>query len=236
MIWFDARNLARTGIDIRRIPWEDHWLRYYKSLWWIVPVDPATGNEGTPAVVKCTDILAQDLLGTDWTTSPMNTPTPPDGTGTNPIWWKPVQGTGGSGISITFSLGGTTDAEFVFRPQGVSMFYPSGPPAPSISSITINGIAFSPVWQDYATQWVPATGDTYLGDPTFYGGWVSQLLPMALVSASRASVNRIIVPALATIADPANPTDGLHPNVWGVDCIPSGSGSGVFDFTVSLLP
>lgn len=64
--WFDARDLARAGWQVRRIHWTDRWLQYHRALWWVRPV------EASPRVVRAEDFGWPEFLARDWTTAPVD--------------------------------------------------------------------------------------------------------------------------------------------------------------------
>lgn len=62
MNWFNARDLAQAGTPIRRLPWTDKWITYWRGLWWCHIRDTA------PRVVRTTDFGKPEFLAEDWTT------------------------------------------------------------------------------------------------------------------------------------------------------------------------
>ncbi|MEO8206581.1 MAG: hypothetical protein ABI615_10405 [Chthoniobacterales bacterium] len=60
--FWQARLLAFLGMPIRRYNWTDHWLVYYRYLWWL------RGPDGDTQIVLNTFFGDQEFLGFDWTT------------------------------------------------------------------------------------------------------------------------------------------------------------------------
>jgi hypothetical protein len=62
MNWFSARDFAKAGTPIRRLPWTDKWITYWRGLWWCHIRDTAA------RVVRTTDFGKTEFLAEDWTT------------------------------------------------------------------------------------------------------------------------------------------------------------------------
>jgi len=61
--WFAAEKLARSGAQIRRVSWTDHWLVFQSPLWMYTT---AAGSR----VAATTDFGGDEFNARDWTDQP----------------------------------------------------------------------------------------------------------------------------------------------------------------------
>lgn len=61
--WFDARDLALAGYQVRRSSWSAGWIQSFRGLWWFRP------DATTVRVALASDFGKNEFLAHDWTTA-----------------------------------------------------------------------------------------------------------------------------------------------------------------------
>lgn len=144
--WPEARALALTGRQVRRVGWVDHWLIYDTCLWWILKYNPVTKITSAPTVVLASDWTTAEFTAKDWTTDDVSTVGTGSGSST---------GSGGSSTPVDTKLNFSVlmDGSDFLHIKGNQLWlahrnykFPT--------AMKVGGIAWNPAWTYVTSSYV----------------------------------------------------------------------------------